>query len=459
MPLSLDEIQIVSAQSDFDTAKNSFFSKLGYRFTRFMYSFAKDYDSMSGVSADGESITVWVNWGRDQSSALDMMIKQDFTEKYGIGVNLKIVSATLINGLMAGQYPDVQLSMTRSDPVNFGIRGALYNLKKFEDYSDILTRFREGAEQPYCYQDACYALPETQTFYVMFYRTDILSKLGLSVPYTWDSFIKTAAVIQRNNMEVYIPYTQITNATAVNHGIGSMSLFPTLMSQAGLPLYNETLTASALDNVDAINVFDTWTKMYTDYKFVKESDFYNRFRMGIMPLGIAPYSTYFNFVEMAPEIQGNWYIALVPGTVNGGSTVAGGGTGCAIINKSLHKDAAWKFLKWYTSADTQTEYSRRVESVLGLVGRIATSNIEALSRMEWNAGQLAVLNEQWSRVSEVPEIPGSYYLIRSVDQAYWSVINGEMNSMDAIAQWNRSANAEIERKYREYGAARLEYPR
>lgn len=451
MPLAIDYVTVAPENCSEVYKGASLFSRLKYRITRFCSSFIKDYDSVSDTSSEN-AITVWTTVGRDQSAALDTLIKQDFTDKTGIEVNLKIVSASLINGLLSDKYPDVMLNMTRSDPVNFGIRNALYDLKNFDDFDEVMKRFQPGADIPYTYNNSCYAIPQTQSFFVMFYRTDIMKELNLEVPKTWKEFLDASVSVQRNNMEVYIPYTRITTAAAVNAGIGSMSLFPTLMLQKELPLYNSSYTATALNTAESISVFDSWTKMYSDYQILKEADFYNRFRMGIMPLGIAPYNTYFNFAEMAPEIQGKYSMALVPSyEADGNNSVAGGGTASTIINKSDKKDAAWEFLKWYTSAETQAEYSRLVESRLGLVGRLMTANVEALNNLEWDSKQLEILNEQWKRVSEIPEIPGSYYLIRAVDQAYWSVINGDANAKDAIAEWSASADAEIERKYREFG--------
>ena len=450
MPLSIDYVTVAPENASETYKKVSFFGKIKYSVTRFLSSFTRDYESLSGAENE-DAITVWTTAGRDQSSALSVLIKQDFTEKTGIQVNLKVVSASLINGLMSDQYPDVMIGKTRSDPVNYGVRNALYDLKQFDDYDEVIKRFQPGAEVPYTYNNVCYALPETQSFFTMFYRTDILKELNLEVPKTWDEFLEASVSIQRNNMEVYIPYTRITAATMVNIGIGSMSLFPTLMLQKGNPFYNDSLTATTLTTPSALDIFDYWVKMYTDYQIVKEAEFYNRFRMGIMPLGIAPYTTYFNFVEMAPEIQGKYSMALVPSfEADGNSSIAGGGSGCVIINKSEKKEAAWEFLKWYTSDEAQTEYSRQVESKLGLVGRVATANVQALNNLDWDSTQLSVINEQWKRVVEVPEIPGSYYLIRAVDQAFWSVINGEANTKDAVAQWSASADAEIERKYDEF---------
>lgn len=444
MPLSLDYVVVSPADYSNDD-DHSFFSGIKFRFLRLLASFSSEYNTEVN---DENTLTIWTGLGRDQANAIDTLIKQDFTPKTGVKVNLKIVAATLINGLLADDVPDVMLNMSRTQPVNYGVRNALYDLREFDDYDEVMKRFQNGADIPYTYNGKTYAIPTSQTFNVMFYRTDILEKLNLSVPQTWSEFLDASVTIQRNNMEVYLPYA---SALAGNAGIGSTGLYPTLMLQNGLSFYNEDCTATALNTPESISVFDNWIKMYTEYKIQKSADFYNRFRMGIMPLGIAPYSTYFNFVQMAPEIQGKYAMSLVPANDETGSrAVAVDGGACAIVKKTKNPDAAWEFLKWYTSTDVVVEYSRRVESIQGLVGRLQTSNVEALSKMDWNNDQIAIINEQWKLAEEIPEVPGSYYLLRAVDQAYWSVINGKQNSKDAVAYWSASADAEIDRKYLEF---------
>ena len=48
--------------------------------------------------------------------------------------------------------------------------------KQFKDIDEVLGWFQDGAETPYYYKDGLYGLPDTQSFYLMFYRTDILEE-------------------------------------------------------------------------------------------------------------------------------------------------------------------------------------------------------------------------------------------------------------------------------------------
>ena len=450
MPLCIDTIQLAPAGQDFVNTKTGFFKKMGYSFKRLIVSFFDDYTVNTENGEKEKALKLWVNWGRDQATSLDTLIRDSFTEQTGIHVDVQITNASLVNGILSGNFPDMALHMTRTEPVNLGIRGALADLNQFDDLGDTLKRFQPDAQVPYEYNGKLYALPDTQTFYMLFYRTDILENLGLTIPKNWDEFLYTSAIIQRNNMNIYVPYTMITSSQTISTGIGSLNMFATLMGQKGLSLYNKELNATSLTGIEQISVFDFWTKFYTDYGYQKEADFYNRFRAGTMPLGISTYTTYLTLYSAAPEIKGRWSIASVPGTAGGNDSVAGGGTGCSIIEKSKNKKEAWEFLKWWTAADTQTRYSNNVESLIGMLGRQATATVDALKKMAWDSEDLDKILTQWAKVKEVPEVPGSYYLGRALDQAYWSVLNDGVNAKDAIVKWSKAADSEITRKIQEY---------
>lgn len=455
MSLSLDRIEVYPSDKDFAAEEASFFKKLSFSLIRFISSFTSDYNSYSSDNESKTSIKIWVNWGRDQAMVLNNLISENFTPKTGINVNLQITNASLINGMLSGKAPDLSLHLARTEPVNLAMRGALYNLSEFEDYESVTKSFGKSASVPFKYGDGVYALPDTQAFFIMFYRSDILEELEIEVPETWEDFIAATAVLQRNNMTSWIPYTQITETSTVNIGVGGLTLFPSILQQFGGGFYNEERNGCSWNSDPVmLNAFSFWTDMYTKYKLPTTLSFYNRFRSGTAPLGIDVYTVYTNLAQAAPEIEGRWGIAKVPGikqedgTVN--HTVSGSGTGCAILNSSKHKDEAWEFLKWWTSAETQLLYNNNVESILGAVSRVTTANIEAFSSMDWDSEDLEILLEQREWIEEIPEIPGSYYVSRSVDQAFWGVINKSERPKDMLEKWGQIANQEIKRKIAEY---------
>ncbi len=450
-PLDIDYFTLSNEKYDIEDNENGAFDGFAYWVKRMIYSFSEDYTENKNEKS---TIEIWVNWGRDQTKVLSNLVQSSFAEKSGINVNLKITNASVIQGILSGNGPDLYLHMPRTNPVNYAMRGALYNLEQFDDFEEVTKRFSKSATVPYQYKGGTYALPDTQNFYVMFARDDVLSEMGLSVPKTWDEFIFAAAVLQQNNMQVALPIIQLSDISQVNTGLGGLSLFPTIALQYGANIYNEELTGTNLSSSEALNAFEFWTQMFTEYKMPVSYNFYNRFRTGTMPLAIQVYTEYISLSVAAPEITGKWSVYEIPGFEDENGNInnieAGAGTGAVILESSKNKDAAWEFLKWWTSADTQLNYSTNVENILGVAGRVASANVEAVSRMSWNGNILDTLNKQWEKVSELPELPGGYYVPRSLDMAFWNVYNNSANPKDTLLKWDETANIEITRKMKQY---------
>lgn len=464
MPLDIDQL-IVSAPNDNDVFAeenwfSGFFKKMNFSVRRFVSSFTNDYNNISGDLESDESLTLWVNWGQDQARVLNAMIQTDFSEKYGIDVEVQVTNASVVQAILSGNGPDVVLQQARTEPVNLAMRGALYDLTNFADYDEVLANFATDAATPYYYEGGLYALPDTQTFFVMFYREDILEELGLEVPTTWEEFNSATKTILQNKLSVWLPYTQINDSYTVNTGVGGLTLFPTMLLQNDVPLYEKGGEKTTLTSSEALGVFEMWTNYYTELNLPVQMDFYNRFRAGTCPLGITTYSTAVALTAEAPELDGLWSMAPVPGTVREDGSVnnviAGGGTGCSILNISDNKDAAWTFLKWWTSADTQKTYSTNVESILGPLGRIMVSNTEALKTLPWTEDELSVILQARENVQELPEYPGGYQVSRSIDMAFYEVENDSVKAKDVMTEWAKAADSEIAKKWAQYKTGVIE---
>lgn len=454
MPLAIDKIIISAPDSQVSIGRLGFFGKLGFSFTKFVKSFTGDYSTDTSGLKSSATIKIWTNWGRDQVKVFNTLIQESFSANTGINVKLEQVNASLVQGIISNNSPDLYLCLARTEPVNLAMRGVLYELSSFPDFEEVLENFQTDAITPYMYHNKCYALPDTQGFNVMFVRDDIFNELNLEIPETWQDFITATSVLQRNNMNSYLPYTRITSATTVNTGAGGLTIYPSMLMQAGRSLYNENLTATNLASSESVSVFRMWTDFYKIYKLNPDVNFYQRFRVGTIPLGISGYTNYLTFSVAAPEIEGKWSIHKIPGTVREDGTLdhtcAGSGTGCAIMKSSKNPEAAWEFIKWWVSADTQQHYSLSLEAILGPSGRTMTSNVEALSHLSWNKKDLKVILGQWEDVKELPEVPGSYYVSRSIDQAFWAVYNNTDNEKAAITKWGKTSDVEIARKIAEY---------
>lgn len=432
MPLEIDSIFVASPNKEIPKKGTGFFAELKHEIVTFMYSFFIDYNQIGNVSndKDNRSVTVWIGSGRDQANTLKAMIDETFTPETGINVNLKLVQMhTLLPATLAGQGPDVAMQIGNDIPVNYAMRNAAQDLTQFSDYEEVAKRFRPSAVVPYSYEDGVYALPETQTFNMLFYRKDVLNELGLSIPSTWDDVSNIFAVLNKNHMEFGLPL--VLQPSYPGENIPPNSVYAMLLMQNGGQFYRDKGKESDLDSRIGIETFKTWTEFYTDYKLEREFDFPNRFRTGQMPIGIADYTTYNQLSVFAPEIRGLWGFIPVPGTVREDGTISrevpSGGSGTILMESAEDKESSWEFMKWWTSDDTQTRFGREMESLMGAAARYPTANIKALDSLPWPVTDYENLKAQFETVRGIPEVPGGYFTGRHLLNAFYKVV---VNSAD-----------------------------
>lgn len=458
--LEMDYIIVHSAEAEIPAARAGFWARLKHFFVTFFLSFVKDYNMVGSSGGEGETITVWTTSGRDQASILMDMITEDFTAETGIQVNVSLVQTGFIEATLAGTGPDVAIGVSRGQPVNLACRGALMDLSQFDGFAEVASRFSETAMVPYEYQGGTYAIPNTQGYYMMFYRKDILEKLELPIPQTWDDLLRLVPRLQKNHMEVGLPYSVISAAVAVNNGMGAKDIFPILLLQNGGDLYNADATASALDTEVAMKAFNQWCDYYTQYGFELVYDFYTRFRNGDMPIGISDLSMYNMLVAGAPELRGEWGIVPIPGTPQPDGTIdrSTGSIGSATVmfkteaNKDPeHAEACWQFMEWWMRTETQDTYNEMVENVMGPAGRNATANLESFSHLPWTEEELAALDQQREYVKDLREVPGSYFVSRCIDNAFRAVLYDGDNAREVFEREVEDINREIARKRKEFG--------
>jgi len=458
-PLEIDYFMFHGVNVELPQSKAGTIERLWFSTRAFLSTFTTDYASL-GKTTDqetDETIEVWLSIGRDQANVLRRMIDETFTPETGIAVDLKLVNGSvLLPATLAKVGPDVSMGLGNNVPVNYAMRNAVYDLSLFSDFDEVATRFKYSAMVPYEFEGGTYALPEQQIFLMMFYRTDIFEELGLEVPDTWDDVISLIPDLQKHNLEFYLPIP-ITEGSVMN--LPPNPIFSTLFYQNDGEFYINGDKECGFNEGKGPEVFETWTRFYTDYSFPVQANFLNRFRSGQMPIGITYYNAYNTLSVFAPEIRGKWDFVPVPGTsvtdTEGNTTIrretVSSGTGVMIMEQSEHKEASWEYLKWWTSTDTQVRFGREMEGILGAAARYPTANVEAMSQLPWTVKEYLALEEQWDWVRGIPEVPGSYMLGRYLDNAFRLVYNENSNPRETIFDYVQVINEEITKKRSEFG--------
>lgn len=468
--LDVDYLTVTGTEVKPRKQKSNVFMSLWHEIKSFVASFTVDYNSVGDVYDDKGSdkvVTVWVLTGRDQGTILKSMIDDTFTPNTGVKVNVEIVSAeALLTAVLAGRGPDVVLSVGADQPVNYALRNAVEDLTQFPDWQDVFSHYTQSSYAQYELDGHIYAIPEQQTFNVMFYRKDVLEELELEIPNTWQELIEMLPTIQGNNLSIGIPSAGGSSSSAgatvqVASNAPDLSLYFTLLFQYGGDMYNPKGTRTTVDTEAGVRAFDDYVSYFNDYGIPVYFDFISRFRSGEMPLGIASYSTYNTLMVSAPEIRGLWDFTLIPGTEkvdDNGNTyidrtvfITGNATMMLKIKDEELRNNAWQFMKWWSSVDTQVWFGREIEALLGASARYNTANKDAFSRLSWSVDDIAVLDAQWEQSMGIREVPGGYFTGRHIANAVRKSINQKTDSRETIIDYAIKINEEIEKKRKEFG--------
>ena len=215
--LVVEAVFVSSPDVELPSPNANWFANTWFSISSFVQSFFFDYQSV-GVFTEGtgeNTIDVWfltsVTSGREQANAFKSLADSTFTNVSGIDINLKVVApGVLLPNTLSGTGPDVAINVDGGLPVNYALRNAIYDISQFDDFiyektengykvlmdGEENSRFADSAFVPFELNGGFYAMPNTQSFLVMFYRTDIFEDNGWVVPETWDEVTSLVTELQ-----------------------------------------------------------------------------------------------------------------------------------------------------------------------------------------------------------------------------------------------------------------------
>lgn len=448
--LSIDRIYLYQEDAKLPKKLNVFQSAwLSLR--RFANSFFGT--SYSASNTDASHLQVWVNRPRQYVEIMQKMIDEQFTEQTGIEVDLSIMTDAqkLVLANASGDTPDIATGINYSIPFELGIRGALVDLTKFDNYKEVFGRYSEGILVSSVIDDGLYSLPETMNFYVMFYRSDILEKLGLEPPETMDDLIAMLPDLQMRGLNVFYPTAQMLVMRNF-HGTTP------LLFQYGGSLYGDVAQVINLNSEASVEGLTALTELFTLYDLpVDIPNFYQHFRNGDLPIGIADFNSYNLILNAAPEIANSWSIALVPGVVDGETGeinryMSGGAESTVMFASNDEREQqAWQFMDWWSSTEVQAEFGQMLQIMYGDEYIWPTANLEAFGELPYPTEHKDVIMEQAENILEAPRLLGSYMMERELSNAFNDiVVNGE-TLRARIDEAVKTVDRETLRKLEEFG--------
>ena len=445
-PLTIDEFYVHGQDANLPLVKAGFFLTIWVGIQRFFASFFSD---QYRETTNPDELVVWVSRSRQYVNLLQQMVDAEFTPLTGIPVRISINpnEEKLILASSASKQPDIAMGVAGWRPYDFAIRNNVYDLSTFEDFRSVSNRFYPGSFLQLIYQDGVFGLPETQNFYLLFYRKDIMNRLELDVPSTWDDVISILPELQRFGMNFY---SMLSSSNAFKAFVLTMPF----IRQFGGEIFQADGLAAAYDDPKTIEALTLMTDLFTTYSLPLEvGSFYNEFRYGRLPIGVGDFGMYISLLHAAPEIAGLWDIAPLPGIDQDGvvnRSFDGSSTSAMMFKQTKKANEGWSFLKWWTSASTQLDYAESLVSAYGPEYLWNTSNQEAFGQMSWDQQHRQTILDQWQWINDTAKTPASYRVERELSNIWNKVVFQGVNLRTAIEDSLIIANKEIRRKMIEF---------
>jgi multiple sugar transport system substrate-binding protein len=288
-------------------------------------------------------------WGMGNEGAKLDVLAKDFMAKYpDVKVSVTPVDwgqavAKLQTAIGGKQTPDI--SQMGTDMMGqFATTGALEPVPANFDPS---TYF-ESAWNTGVVDGTAYGVPWYVETRLLYYRTDIAEKAGITKPpTTWDELKAMAKAMQEKGGAQW----------GISLGTKNyQELAPFIWSNGG-DIYNGTeFTLDSPQAVDALTFYDSFFKEGLAPKSVPEGfDITPAFVKGTHPMFFSgPWHIGLIKDAGGADIEGKWAVAPIPKKDSSTSFV--GGSNMVVFKDSKNKDAAWAFLQYLSDPATQVKW-------------------------------------------------------------------------------------------------------
>ncbi|MDD4692792.1 MAG: extracellular solute-binding protein [Firmicutes bacterium] len=402
-------------------------------------------------SAMAKEINIWLVATSERARIIKDLTDNHWTPKTGVEATFSTMTwedamSRIYLAMASGDTPDIaQMGSTWQG--EFGLRGGILDLAKAypEEVAEIMSRMYPGTVTPIIFRGTTWGVPASLGNMTTYVRDDIFTENGWAVPDTWEELYTLLPKMQAKEMNYGIHY-----------GADSISWFVTsaFLRQAGGDVYESGGEHSTLDTPESIDGFIRFVELFTKHGVPKAIQQVEDFRRGDIPLlTISTTVVYGTYLYAAPELNGKWSTALMPGTIREDGTINHSGylgtNNYAIFERSENKRAAFEWIQWFTSAEIQTifskEYQQRVSGAFHL-----SPNVEAMANMAIPDAHRQVLMKQLSEDIGIPFALGGETVWRYVENATARVIFNNEDPEKSIRFAAKEVTDEMQRKAKEF---------
>ena len=308
-----------------------------------------DSSKNSSVSnAETVELTMWGTWGGDQVAQLEAQLEAYNASQDKIHITYAVqdgMEQKLLTAIASNEVPDVVL-WDRFNTSVYAPKGAFTQLDDLvaNDDSIDMSDFYEPAVDELTYDGKLYGIPLTVDTRILFYNKDMFEEAGVDPESItdWDSLREAA-----------IKLTIRENGKLVQAGFSlkDTGLFNNWIVQAGGRMINNDTTPPTTDfntqaGLDVLAYWDQLQNVDKVYDLGFEDGYGgDGFKAGKVAITFnGPWT-----LESYREADINFGVIGQPAGPSGNQSAMMGGFGLIIPNKAKNTEAAWEFIKWWTT--------------------------------------------------------------------------------------------------------------
>ncbi len=294
------------------------------------------------------TLTVWDYYG--EATPMKPLIEPFMAAHPNITINYQALDwdTTLekLNVVLTGGSPPDVVTVDMTWLPRFAALGAFADLKPLS--GGMLNgvpwdqAYTAGSLKAITYNDQIIAAMYDFDVYALYYRYDLFQQKGLQVPTTWDELANVAKALHEGDKYYYEIEADTFHPSQWIYENGG-----TLLSAD-----NKTVVFNSPEAVNAVSFYETMLKdgvaLYWSTDMGDRIQGIKDGRIGMFSDG--PYNMGI-LKSAAPEMAGQWRVALHPYSKQPGSYL--GGTGLVIPRDSANKEAAWEFIQYAMQLENQ----------------------------------------------------------------------------------------------------------
>lgn len=307
-------------------------------------------------TASAVDLTIWHYWDGANGQAMQKLIDQYTKAHPGVNIKAEFVPGSdlqtkLQTAITGKNTPTMAIADLTAMP-NLVRSNALVDLSPYIKASKVnLNDYFAGPMVYGKYQGKQYSLPVSASNLALFYNKDLFRKAGLDPnkpPKTWEELVSVAKTIKaktgKDGMELF-----------TQGGEGTSWQWQVYLWGAGGDVLNKTNTAAAFNSAAGAKALQYWVDLVKTHKVAT-----------VAPWGL------FGRGDAAMVMDGSWMTQFFPEQIDfelgaapfpfpkgmKGATNMGGEQMFIFKGDAATQQAAWDFMNWFSSTNTQIQWDR-----------------------------------------------------------------------------------------------------